>query len=63
MKDHHTLQAEIDFIDETIAELKLKKMEKINQIDEAIANQYGVSLDEYYAMSELNHYPTTEKRQ
>jgi hypothetical protein len=52
MKDHHTLQAEIDFIDETIAELKLKKMEKINQIDEAIANQYGVSLDEYYAMSE-----------
>lgn len=52
MKDHHTLAAEINLIVELIAELKLKKMEKINQIDEAIANQYGVSLDEYYAMSE-----------
>ena len=52
MKDHNTLQAEIDFINETIAELKLKKMEKINQIDEALANQYGVSLEEYYAMCE-----------
>lgn len=52
MKDHQTLSAEIDFIVELIAELKLRKMEKINQIDEAIADQYGVSLDEYYAMSE-----------
>ena len=39
-------------INETIAELKLRKMEKINQIDEAIADQYGVSLEEYYAMCE-----------
>jgi hypothetical protein len=52
MKDAKTLTVEIDFIVELIAELKLRKMEKINQIDEAIANQYGVSLDEYYAMSE-----------
>jgi hypothetical protein len=52
MKDHHTLAAEINFINETIAELKLKKKEKIKQMDEAIADQYGVSLEEYYAMCE-----------
>lgn len=61
MKDAKTLTVEIDFIVELIAELKLRKMEKINQIDEAIANQYGVSLDEYYAMCEQTKYPTTEK--
>lgn len=52
MKDKHTLQAEIDFIVETINELRLKKMEKICELQQAMADQYGVSLAEYYTMSE-----------
>jgi hypothetical protein len=50
MKDHQTLQAEINFIVEIIDELQLKKIEKINELDQAMANQYGVSVHEYRAM-------------
>ena len=50
MKDKHTLATEINFIGETIAELQLRKIEKISQLDQAMADQYEVSLEEYHAM-------------